>query len=542
MRSGYQNKVQTGIEQSFTPVGTGILQKKCALSNTPGLVKDRPERDEGGLTLQRSPVDQAEPSAVPPIVHEVLRSPGQPLDAATRAHMEPRFGHDFSSVRVHTDAPTIQAKLTIGNPNDCYEQEADRVADQVLRQEIPEEEQTQNVEIQAKGASYDRDINEDLENRLNRSKCSGNQLSRATRSFFEPRMLHDFSKVRVNTDNEAAQMNQMLGAQAFTHRRDIYFGAGQYNPQSTAGKRLIAHELTHVVHQTLRATSSHERVFREVASEPPEAAVISQRRTILDDMTSGMTIPDALRGQILNAMQAFSINQLETIQRRGVLLWGPSGVPPRFELPAELVGRLAPLSRPAAYYPTLRLIRIRTDLTVSSFRHELAHAWDYTRGLQGSGRTPIHQLQTAEQQRRVIADREHSSEQSWSEGSQRHRIRARESEERLTMEEMFDRYNRRLDTSGLRPDIINGVTFDSGASHGHSRSSVQEFYAEGYNTFHGTNEIAQARLMNYALELFRLLQSEAAAEGLSAPNEVRLQSLIQHNCHIITIRADPFCI
>ena len=463
------------------------------------------------------------------------------LEAGSATRASTLFVYDSSRIPIHTNAHTrknIQPKLKVNFPGDIYEQEADRVADQVLRQEIPEEEQTQNVEIQAKGASGDRDINVDLKNRLNRSKGGGSPLSRATRSIFEPRMQHDFSKVRVHTDNEAVQMNQKLGAQAFTHRRDIYFGAGQYNPQSTAGKRLIAHELTHVVQQTLRATSSHEGVFREEAAEPPDAAEVSQRQTILDDMTRDMTIPDTLRDQIVDAMRAFSINQLETMQRHGVLLWWPRGVPPRFELPAELVDRFAPLGAPAAYYPTLRLIRIREDLTVSPLRHELAHAWDYTRGLQGRGQRPIYDLTPAEQEGRVRTTAASGrSEQSWSEGSQRHRIRAGESEERLTMVEMFNRYNRRLERSGRR----DAVTFDSGAQQGHSRISVQEFYAEGYNTFHGIDEIAQARLLNYAPELFRLLQSEAASEGLSAPDESRLQTLIQHNCHIPTFRADPVC-
>ena len=56
------------------------------------------------VTLRRRSANQTEPSTVPPIVHDVLRSPGQPLDSATRAFVEPRFGHDFSQVRVHTDA------------------------------------------------------------------------------------------------------------------------------------------------------------------------------------------------------------------------------------------------------------------------------------------------------------------------------------------------------------------------------------------------------------------------------------------------------
>ena len=56
------------------------------------------------LSLQRSAVSHQPVEGVPPIVHDVLRSPGQPLDSATRAFVEPRFGHDFSQVRVHTDA------------------------------------------------------------------------------------------------------------------------------------------------------------------------------------------------------------------------------------------------------------------------------------------------------------------------------------------------------------------------------------------------------------------------------------------------------
>lgn len=113
MSSGYQNKVQAGQAQSFSPVGTGILQRKYTLSNTPGLVKDRPERDEEGLTLQRSPVDHAGPATAPHIVHEVLRSQGQMLDPATRTFMESRFGHDFSRVRVHTDAKAAESARAV---------------------------------------------------------------------------------------------------------------------------------------------------------------------------------------------------------------------------------------------------------------------------------------------------------------------------------------------------------------------------------------------------------------------------------------------
>ena len=81
---------------SFTPTPTGLLQRKCACGGTPGLDGECAECRK--KRLQRCSTGQAEPSTVPPIVHDVLRSPVKPLDAATRTFMEPRFGHDFSAV------------------------------------------------------------------------------------------------------------------------------------------------------------------------------------------------------------------------------------------------------------------------------------------------------------------------------------------------------------------------------------------------------------------------------------------------------------
>ena len=101
MSAGVQTKVQAGPAQSFTPAGTGLLQRKCALCNTPGLVEDS-EHDKEKLTLQSNPVDQAEPSTVPP------------LDIGSRALFEPRMGQDFSQVRIHTDARSNESARVLG--------------------------------------------------------------------------------------------------------------------------------------------------------------------------------------------------------------------------------------------------------------------------------------------------------------------------------------------------------------------------------------------------------------------------------------------
>src|SRR5437588_6033013 len=84
---------------SPAPSQTGLLQRKCACGGSPGVDGECAECRAKRLSLQRSAAHPATPSAVPPIVHDVLRSSGQPLDVGTRAFMEPRFGHDFSNVR-----------------------------------------------------------------------------------------------------------------------------------------------------------------------------------------------------------------------------------------------------------------------------------------------------------------------------------------------------------------------------------------------------------------------------------------------------------
>src|SRR5215470_14964726 len=88
---------------SIMPVRARMLQRKCACGGNASSGDQCEECKKKEASIQRSSAGQAGPNAVPPIVHDVLRSPCQPLDAATRAAMEARFGHDFSRVRVHTD-------------------------------------------------------------------------------------------------------------------------------------------------------------------------------------------------------------------------------------------------------------------------------------------------------------------------------------------------------------------------------------------------------------------------------------------------------
>jgi Domain of unknown function (DUF4157)/Lysine-specific metallo-endopeptidase len=154
-------KTQMMPGPSLTSLRSGILQRKCACGGTPGFTGECEECRKKRLQCkpQNSECGIQGDSIAPPIVHEVIRSPGQPLDPATRAFMEPRFGHDFSQVRVHTNA-------------------------------------------------------------------------------------------------NAAESARAVNALAYTVGRDVVFGAGNYAPITHAGRRLIAHELTHTIQQAGHGSSS----------------------------------------------------------------------------------------------------------------------------------------------------------------------------------------------------------------------------------------------------------------------------------------------
>jgi hypothetical protein len=101
-------------QPTFSPVANGLLQRKCACGGSAGLDGECQECRK--KQLQRCSANGVQPTTVPPIVHEVLRSPGQPLDPNTRAFMESRFGHAFGQVRVHNDTKAEKSAKTVNAP------------------------------------------------------------------------------------------------------------------------------------------------------------------------------------------------------------------------------------------------------------------------------------------------------------------------------------------------------------------------------------------------------------------------------------------
>ncbi len=179
---------------------------------------------------------------------------------------------------------SAQAKLTISEPNDKNEQEANRIAGQVVS--LPIEEslkgtseimvQGQIVEKKEGKDTFVENVNtrenqqkaNDLHARLIKSKGGGQPLSEIISKFIKPRLGHDFNSVRVHTDTNAALMSRSLNTQAFTSGEDIYFNTNQYNPKSTVGKGILAHELTHVIQHNRAEKAFGKEIGKRTAARP----------------------------------------------------------------------------------------------------------------------------------------------------------------------------------------------------------------------------------------------------------------------------------
>ncbi len=205
-------------------------------------------------------------------------------------------GSGCPSCQQDTLPETIQTKLQVSTPGDQYEQEADRVAEQVMRmtenESLPGRRQSplSDAMIQMK-SERGAVINGDLRNEILSTRGGGNPLDGGVRSFMQNRFGADFSGVRIHIDGEAARLSHALNARAFTRGNDIYFNQGLYQPNSASGKHLLAHELAHTLQQDagsikrsngdsvevdimVEDPAESERLRREHGIELPQASIV----------------------------------------------------------------------------------------------------------------------------------------------------------------------------------------------------------------------------------------------------------------------------
>ncbi len=139
-------------------------------------------------------------------------------------------------------------RLAINEPGDVFEQEADRVADQVMR--MTDMEGTRPAPVRLQRRTSGRMGTGEAPPVVHEVLSSpGVPLDGGTKELMESRFGHDFSRVRVHTDGKAVDSAIAVDALAYTVGQDIVFGHGRYSPGGSEGRHLLAHELTHTIQQ-----------------------------------------------------------------------------------------------------------------------------------------------------------------------------------------------------------------------------------------------------------------------------------------------------
>lgn len=212
------------------------------------------------------------------------------------------------------NSPQIQPKLSVNEPGDKYEQEADRMAERVMRMPMDDGNppmisgvmggvqrkcaaceaggstcsscaaKEEKLGIQRKSdTNHPIQVSDTLASRLNQRKVGGLPLSPALNEQMSTAFQKDFSGVRLHTDAEAVSMSDELNAQAFTYGQDIYFNAGKFQPETREGRGLLGHELTHTVQQGGGGNISSKKTQRRGKTDPPAEAKIDVLKIIQEN-------------------------------------------------------------------------------------------------------------------------------------------------------------------------------------------------------------------------------------------------------------------
>lgn len=186
---------------------------------------------------------------------------------------------EATAFRGGSGAPVQRAPLRVSSPGDAGEREAVSAAGAVMRMNTPVLSRAPPATIQRAAA------NGPAATTAPAGASVGQPLPASVRRFMEPRFDADFGAIRIHTDAEAARAAKRLGARAFTTGNHIYFGAGEYQPDTPAGLELIAHELAHTVQQGAAPRRVVQRSADLTLTPQPRGAV---QRLGLSDILDGL--------------------------------------------------------------------------------------------------------------------------------------------------------------------------------------------------------------------------------------------------------------
>lgn len=187
------------------------------------------------------------------------------------------------AVREDDDEEKVAPKLIQRMCTECEKQpEEDQAGGMVhkksVSEQLPDDDELQGQSVQLKGGHTQApQVTPSVAANIHAMNGGGSPMSNSSRAFFEPRFGADFSQVRVHTDSRAAETAKSINARAFTVGRNIAFGGGQFAPDSQDGRRLLAHELTHVVQQN--GGQLQESVRRSPGPDPTGGTKTKQTGT-----------------------------------------------------------------------------------------------------------------------------------------------------------------------------------------------------------------------------------------------------------------------
>ena len=241
----YEREADTVAERVVNHSGGQApgVQQKQEISSIQRLATDK-EDEKLGTNDARMARDKEIQEKADPVAKEEMKKEEDLGAAGAVQKMDVPKEEEKPGAVQKMDAPKEEEKPGAVQKMDAPKEEEKPGA--VQKMDAPKEEEKPPVQAKADASAS---VSPALSGQIEGSKGKGRQMPDKTRAQMEQGIGADFRGVNIHTDEEAANMNRELGAQAFTHGQDIYFNDGKYNPDSSSGKRLLAHELTHVVQQ-----------------------------------------------------------------------------------------------------------------------------------------------------------------------------------------------------------------------------------------------------------------------------------------------------
>lgn len=217
-----------------------LAQRPKGTRQTHSATKPMPNRARPGQT--------AEPNSILNLQRRFGNQAVLRMLSARRDFETGSSGREVTAVQDHFSPPghdsfrrNSRPKLRVGAPGDRYEQEADQVANRVVN--------LKSAAAVSPAEPRDHSARQNTQTQIPPGSSFGEPLDRRTNEDMSGKIGFDFSNVRVHTGAPSIYLNQRLNARAFTYGSDIYFNKGEYDPNSSGGQKLLAHELAHVAQQ-----------------------------------------------------------------------------------------------------------------------------------------------------------------------------------------------------------------------------------------------------------------------------------------------------